>query len=74
MRRGGESNQSFARPLFLQITVGSNDRENLLRILRQEISNCVGAFDHEGGILCSDTSIKEEFTNMRPLRARQEGE
>jgi hypothetical protein len=54
--------------------VGSDDRENLLRIPRQEISNGVGAFDHEGAILCSGASLKKKFTNMRPLRARQEGE
>jgi hypothetical protein len=34
----------------------------------------VGTLDHEGAILCSYASIKEEFTNVRPLRARQEGE
>ena len=74
MRRGGSSNRSVALPLFWQITVGSDDRENLLRIPRQEISNCVGAFNHEGAILCTYASIEEEFANVRPLRARQERE
>jgi hypothetical protein len=54
--------------------MGDDDRENLFRIPSQEISNCVGAFDYEGAILCSYASIEEEFTNVRPLRARQEGE
>jgi hypothetical protein len=53
--------------------VGGDERENLFRISSQEISNCVGAFDYEGAILCSYASIEEEFTNVRPLRARQEG-
>ena len=34
----------------------------------------MGAFDHKGAVLCSYASIKEELTNVRPLRARQEGE
>ena len=68
-----KSNQSVALPLFWQITVGSDDCENLFRIPSQKISNGMGAFDHEGAILCTYASIKEEFTNVRPLRARQEG-
>jgi hypothetical protein len=54
--------------------VGGDNREKLFRIPSQEISNCVGAFDHESAILFSYASLKEEFTNVRPLRARQEGE
>ena len=54
--------------------MGSDDCENLLRIPRQEISNCVGAFDHEDAILCTYASIKEKFANVHPLRARQERE
>jgi hypothetical protein len=54
--------------------VGGDNRENLFRIPSQEISNCVGAFDHEGAILCTYASIKEKLTNARPLRAREEGE
>jgi hypothetical protein len=53
--------------------VGSDDGENLFGISSQDISNCVGAFDHEGAFLCPYTSIKEEFTYLRPLRAREEG-
>jgi hypothetical protein len=34
----------------------------------------VGAFNHEGTLLCTYASIKEEFTDMRPVRARQEEE
>jgi hypothetical protein len=34
----------------------------------------MGAFDHKGTVLRSYASLKEEFTNVGPLRARQEGE
>jgi hypothetical protein len=34
----------------------------------------MAAFDHEGAVLRSYASIEEEFTNMRPLRARQKRE
>jgi hypothetical protein len=34
----------------------------------------MGAFDHESATLGSYASLKKKFTNVRPLRARQEGE
>jgi hypothetical protein len=52
--------------------VGSDDGENLFGIPSQEISNCVGAFDHEDAILCPYAFIKEEITYVRSLRAREE--
>ena len=33
----------------------------------------MGAFDHEGAISCTYASIEKEATNVRSLRARQEG-
>ncbi len=71
-RRGGQSNQSVALPLFGQIAAGDDDHENLVRIPDQEIANRVGAFDYEGAVLRPYSFIKEKVTNMRPLRARQE--
>ena len=53
--------------------MGGDNGENVLGISSQEISNCMGAFDHEGAFLCPYVSIKEEFTYVRPLRAREEG-
>ena len=53
--------------------MGRHDCQDLVRIPGEEISNCVGAFDHEGAFLCSHTSIEEKFADVRPLRARQEG-
>jgi hypothetical protein len=60
-------------PFFWQIAMGCDNGENVLGIPSQEISNCVGAFHHEGAFLCPYMSIKEEFTYVRPLRAREEG-
>ena len=54
--------------------MGGDYRENLFRILSQKISNRMAAFDYKGGVLRSHVPIKEELTNVRPLRARQEGE
>ena len=54
--------------------MGRDNGENVLGIPSQKISNCVGAFDDEGAFLCPCASIEKEFTNARPLRARQEGE
>ena len=54
--------------------MGADNCKNLFRVSSQEISNGMGAFDHKGAILCTYASIKEKFTYMRPLRARQEGE
>jgi hypothetical protein len=59
--------------LFGQITLCRHDREKLFGIPSQEVSNGMGAFDHEGAILCPHSSIEEKFANVRPLRARQEG-
>ena len=53
--------------------MGNDNRESLFRISSQEISNGMGAFDHESAVLCSYASIEEELTNVRPLRAREEG-
>ncbi len=52
--------------------MGGDDCENLFRIPSQEISNGMGAFNDEGAILYTYTSIKKELSNVRPLRARQE--
>ena len=55
------------------ITLGSDEGDNLVGIPGQDILNCVGAFNDEGAILCPYAFIEEEFSNVRPLRARQEG-
>ena len=54
-------------PFFWQIAMGCDDGENVFGISSQEISNCVGAFDYEGALLYPYVSIKEEFTDVRPL-------
>ena len=69
-----EQEHCCAESLFGQIAVGADNCKNLFRVSSQEISNGMGAFDHKGAILCTYASIKEKFTYVRPLRARQEGE
>jgi hypothetical protein len=60
-------------PFFWQIAIGGDYGENVFGISSEEISNCVGAFDYEGAFLYPYVSIKEEFTYVRPLRAREDG-
>jgi hypothetical protein len=47
--------------------MGCDNGENVLGTPSQEISNRVGAFDYEGALLYPYVSIKEEFTDVRPL-------